>query len=147
MSVSPIGIVTQTAPLRSQKIGQPEKLGRNAARTMAVSQGHVWTGITAAQAVTEITGIGAAVDARGDAIRARIWQHEDAAVDALRRGAYREALAEMHCARGLRAQYEELDAFEDGHRDACGVYAAGAVPHLKASAVIHAALLSTGGES
>lgn len=144
MSTPSVVVVPQEARPRTQKVGAPERLGRNAARTLAASQGHVWAAQGANGQVAAHTEVAAHVDARGDAIRARIWAHMDAALAACRRGAPAEAAAELHAARGLRALYEEADAAEDGHR-ACTARAAGiAGAHLGATVAIHGALLAAG---
>lgn len=127
---------------RRQRIGDPEALGRNAARTLAVSQGHCWAGMAAVGEIGHHVGVGEAIDARGDLLRTRIWALMRAIAAEARRRGHMDVYAAAVEALGLAAQYEELDSAEDEHRQATGRQASTAAPHLKASAVIHGELLS-----
>jgi hypothetical protein len=151
MSVAPPATASVARPgrerPRSQRIGRPEPLGRNAARTLACSQGHVWLAGGNAGAAREHAQVFAQIDARGDALRARIWRHLDAALAACLRGGASEAVAELHAAQGLRVLYEEADRDEGEHVGAAARLAGNAHEHLGASAALHAALLSAGGEA
>ncbi len=145
MATPAVSIVPRDGRPRTQKIGAPERLGRNAARTVAHSQGHVWSATADTAEIRAHTETATAVDGRGDAIRAEIWRHTDAALAACLRGAIAEAVAELHAARGLRVLYEEAEAYEDDHRACTAAQAAGAAVHLSASARDHELLLSAGG--
>lgn len=142
MAVS-AGVSVQHVPRpRNQKIGAPERPGRNAARHLAASQGHVWQAKAGTAGATAHTGVGAAIDARGDLIRGVIRANEAAARAALRRGDTRTAGALLDANIGLWTQYEELDGYEDHHRAEGGRQAGTALSHLDASAAIHAVLLA-----
>ena len=63
MSVAAATIVPRAAPPR-RRIGAPERLGRNAARTLVTSQGHVMQARGGVVAAVDHANIGSAVAAR-----------------------------------------------------------------------------------